>query len=275
MPIDSQTTDPAPTIGHARRLEGRVIVVTGAGSGQGAAEARRVHDEGAAVVLTDVREEEVHHLAASLGDRALGLRHDVSSTEDWARVREQSLDRFGAIDGLVNNAAAFFSGALRDTDAATLDRLYSVNVRGAFLGIYTLTDALAASGRGAVVNTASNAGMRGIPGLFAYSVTKWAVRGLTQCAARELAEHKIRVNALLPGPVDTPMFHASLNVHGQESGTTGLSVGSTDVDGLIAQVPLKRIAQPSEMAAIVAFLLSDEAGFVTGAELVADGGLII
>ena len=239
------------------RLEGRVALITGAASprGQGAAEASLFAAEGASVVLTDVRDEEGAQTAASIGERAAYLHLDVTSEAGWAEVVSWTLGRHGRLDVLVNNAGVWFGKGLEETTLDDYRRVVEINQIGAFLGLRAVVPAMKATGSGSIVNISSLAGLRGTNMPLAYAATKWAVRGMSRAAAAELAPHGIRVNAVFPGYVDTGMIDA-----GHEE--------------IAQRVPLgRRLAAPDEVAAAVLFLASDEARYVTGAELVVDGAV--
>jgi 3alpha(or 20beta)-hydroxysteroid dehydrogenase len=239
-------------------LDGRVAVVTGAARGQGAAEARLFHAEGAKVVLADVIEASGTDLATELGDGACFVRLDVSNAEDWQRAIAVAEDAFGPIDVLVNNAGVLRPGGVCDVAhedfAATMD----INVWGCLLGMQAVVPSMRRAGRGSIVNVASTGGIIGQVGVIAYVGSKFAVRGITKAAALELSP-EIRVNSLHPGWVDTPM-----------------SRGSQTDDEYAARlrpvVPMGRAADPHELAKAALFLASDLSSYVTGAELVVDGG---
>ena len=187
------------------RLSGKVAIITGAAGGQGEAEARLFVAEGARVAMTDIQERG-KQVAAELGDAALFLHHDVSDSAAWTRVVSETLRRFGKLDALVNNAAMFNPKALVDTSAAELEQHFRVNQLGVFLGMKAVIEPLQATKGGSIVNISSVSAMRAIPGQFAYAASKWAVRGMTGNAAFELARLGIRVNAVYPGLIKTPMI---------------------------------------------------------------------
>ncbi len=239
------------------RLDGRVALVTGAASarGQGAAEARLFAAEGAAVVLTDVRDDEGVETAASIDERAAYRHLDVTSEAGWAETVAWTLERHGRLDVLVNNAGIWFGKGLEETTLDDYRRVVEINQVGTFLGLRAVVPAMKVAGSGSIVNISSLAGLRGTNMPLAYAATKWAVRGMSRAAAAELAAHGIRVNAVFPGYVDTGMIDA-----GHEE--------------IAQRVPLgRRLASPEEIAETVLFLASDEARYVTGAELVVDGAV--
>ena len=235
-------------------LDGKVAVITGAARGQGAAEARRFVEEGARVVLTDVLVDDLVATATGLGDRARWVEHDVTDEAGWAAVVDLAVDSFGGVDVLVNNAGVHHVRPIEEETVEGFERVLAVNLIGTFLGIRTVTPAMRARGGGSIVNVSSLAGLQGLPGHGAYGASKWGVRGLTKTAAVELGPSGIRVNAVHPGPIDTPMLPA----------------GSS---GRMADLPLGRVGTAEEVAEVVAFLASDAASYVTGAEVSVDGGL--
>ncbi|MEV6278761.1 glucose 1-dehydrogenase [Nocardia sp. NPDC051832] len=238
-------------------LTGKVALITGAARGQGEAEARLFVAQGARVVLTDVLEAEGSAVAESLGDAARFVRHDVSSAEDWASAVRTAVEEFGGLHALVNNAAIYTAKPLTETSAEELERILRVNVIGSFLGIQAVVGPMAQGG-GSIVNISSQAGLQGLQGHAAYGASKWALRGLTKTAALELGPAGIRVNSVHPGPILTPMI-----------GHLGLGAGP----GSFPTLPLGRVGLPDEVGSLVAFLASDQAAFITGAELAIDGGL--
>lgn len=241
------------------RLEGKVAIITGAARGQGANEARRFIAEGARVVLTDL-DPKGQEMADELGANARFVQHDVGDEDGWNAVVRTTRDAFGAIDILVNNAGVFKPAEIVDTTLAAFDLHYRVNTLGVFLGMRAVIPVMAAAGGGSIINITSIAGMRGWPGMIAYGATKWAARGLTQCAARELAPQRIRVNSVHPGLVDTPM----LDDHDPAA-----------LEAFEAAVPFGRMGTVDDVAEMVIYLASDLSSYVTGAEIVIDGGLAL
>ncbi len=241
------------------RLKGKVILISGGARGQGAAEARLFTAEGARVVIGDVLEAEGRRLAAELGPAAAFLRQDAAEERDWQAAIEMAA-RFGGLNGLVNNAGIYRPATLMETDAELFERHFRVNQLGCFLGMKAVAPLMERSGGGAIVNISSVAGLRGSPGAIAYGATKWALRGMTKAAAIDLAPRKIRVNSVHPGPIDTEMIKIRTPEQNRER---------------VQQVPMKRMGTAEEVAALVLFLLSDESGYITGAEVAIDGGAVL
>jgi len=242
-----------------RRLEGRVVLITGGARGQGEAEARLFAAEGAKLVLGDVRDAEGKAVAESLGEAAVYAHHDVTDPASWQAFTALALQRFGRIDALVNNAGIMVYKPLEETSLEEYRSVIDVNQIGCFLGIKAVVPALRAAGGGAIVNVSSCAGLRGFAKGIGYVSSKFAVRGLTRTAAIELGPLGIRVNTLHPGGVDTAL---------------GWGYPGVDVEQLYRGTPLGRIGEPREMAQLALFLISDESSYCTGAEFVADGGMM-
>lgn len=241
-------------------FSGMTIIVTGAAGAMGEQEARMFAERGANVVLTDVRADEGTAIADDIGKSAVFVPHDVSSESGWNTVIETALSAFGGVNVLVNNAAISKAIKLIDTDVDTFDLFYRINQLGVYLGMKSVVEPMKAAGGGSIINISSVAGLRGASTLFAYSASKWAVRGMTQSAALELARYKIRVNAVFPGVIDTPMNAPN-------------PPGMNDV--LVKTTPLRRMGESHEVAEAVLFLASPRASFATGAELAIDGGMSI
>lgn len=237
------------------RFQGKVVVVTGAAGGIGTAIARRFASEGARVVPTDVNAEGVEATATALraeGGQARGVAADISKAEGCKAVVADVLAHEGRIDVLCNNAGINRRGALLALTAEDWDMSFAVNIDAMFHLCQAALPGMIAQGGGAVVNTASQWGLYPAPGHIAYNVTKAAVASFTQNLARDYAPQKIRVNAVCPGEIHTPMLEAGVT----RSGRT-----IADLDKL---VPFGRIGKPEEVAALVAFLASDEAAFMCG-----------
>ena len=240
------------------RLDGRVALITGGARGQGAAEAKLFTGEGAAVVLTDMRDDEGNAAAAACG--GLYLHHDVSNPQEWEAVVREVSERHGRIDVLVNNAGIFLPGRLWDTTLDVWNRVIAVNQTSVFLGMQAVAKVMGEQRSGSIINISSVAGMRGGAGSFPYTASKWAVRGMTKTAARDLARFGIRVNSIHPGPIETPMLHEIPGVDARGS------------DSVLPGVALRRLGEAEEVAKLALFLASDDSSYCTGAEFVVDGG---
>ncbi|EFG76918.1 oxidoreductase, short chain dehydrogenase/reductase family protein [Mycobacterium parascrofulaceum ATCC BAA-614] len=233
----------------------RVALVTGAAGGQGWAIAKRLRAQGYSVAACDRRAHELTAAVGELGDdRVISIELDVTSQPQWESAVHAVIDRFGALTTLVNNAGVLHRASLADETADDFENAWRVNCFGAFLGIHVALEHLRAAGQAAIVNICSTGAIRPFPHHAAYGSAKWALRGLTQNAAAELAPFGIRVNAVFPGPIATPMLDDATQLR------------------LAASSAFGRIGQPREVADAVAFLVSEEASFITGAELVVDGG---
>lgn len=241
-------------------LKGRTALITGGGRGQGEAEARLFVEEGAKVMITDILDEEGRAIAAELGDAAAYCHLDVSSESDWDAAVSATLDQFGSLDVLVNNAGILALGGLFDTTVETFRKLVEVNQVGVFLGMRAAARVMEAGS--SIVNTSSVDGVRGQAGLLAYGATKWAVTGMTKTASDELAPKGIRVNVLCPGVIETPMLETPEFV---EAGVMEL---------VVPKIPIGRAGSAEEIARAALFLASSQSSFCTGSELVADGGMI-
>ena len=239
------------------RLRGKVILISGGARGQGAAEARLFVAEGARVVLGDVLEPEGRQVASELADAATFLRQDVTQEGDW-KSAVNAAEKLGGLHGLVNNAGIYQPRTLMETDTELFEHHMRINQLGCFLGMKTVVPLMERSGGGSIVNISSVAGLRGSPGAIAYSATKWALRGMTKAAAIDLAPRKIRVNWVHPGLIDTGM----IKVRTPEQNRQRMQL-----------VPMKRAGTADEVACLVLFLLSDESGYITGAEVAIDGGV--
>lgn len=243
----------------AGRLEQKTAIITGAAQGMGAATARRFVDEGARVVLTDLLDEKGSALADELGERAVFVAHDVADEEAWSAVLGRAEDAFGPVDVLVNNAGVMHWGGIEELDLERTRRLLDVNLLGVMLGARAVVPSMKARGTGSIVNISSVDGLRGVNGLSAYVASKWAVRGFTKSLAYELGPAGIRVNSVHPGGVDTTL--------GNPLGRTG-----DELQVPYRGVPLQRIGESDEIADVTVFVASDEARYVTGAEIAVDGG---
>ena len=239
-------------------VDNKVAIVTGGARGQGAAQARLLARDGAAVIITDLRADEGKAVAVEIGGDARFIRHDVTDEAGWQAVVDETVSVFGRIDILVNNAGIVAFGAVQDANRAEFERVIQVNMIGAFLGLRAVHPVMKLAGGGSIVNVASIAAIKGARGMAAYGASKWGLRGLARYAAQDFAADRIRVNTILPGLIDTPM--------------TAESAPPGKVEQMMAGIPLNRMGTPEEVAELVLFLASDAAAFITGAEISVDGG---
>lgn len=238
------------------RLDDKVALITGAARGMGAEHVRRFVAEGARVVFGDVLDDQGEQLAAETGARY--LHHDVTSEADWAAAVRTAVDEFGRLDVLVNNAGLLRFQRIAEMSLTDFTTIMTVNVTGTWLGIKSAAPAMA--GGGAIVNISSVEGFVGAAGLSAYSASKFAIRGLTKSAARELGASGIRVNSIHPGGIATPM--------------TAAAGSGVDGNTFFAGLPIPRWGQPGEVSEAAVFLASDAASYCTGTEVVIDGGML-
>jgi NAD(P)-dependent dehydrogenase (short-subunit alcohol dehydrogenase family) len=247
------------------RLNGKVAIITGAASGQGAVEAKLFAKEGAKVIATDFQDEMlnkvVNEIITQFGDVAIAVKHDVTDESDWEKVIKQGIERFGKIDILVNNAG--ISGQIGiELEMITVDewnKVMNVNALGNLLGIKYVVPEMKKNESGSIVNISSLAGISGMAGLTPYTASKGATRIMTKAAAVQLGKENIRVNSIHPGYIYTPMTASILD--NEEVKKT-----------ILADIPSSIIGEPEDVAYGVLFLASDEARFINGAELIIDGG---
>ncbi|UNC12189.1 SDR family NAD(P)-dependent oxidoreductase [Mycolicibacterium holsaticum] len=243
------------------RLDSKVALVTGAGRGLGAAVCESMVKDGATVVAADVNAVNGRELVERLGERAVFVELDVTSERSWETAVAEVTDQFGKIDVLVNNAGVLWIAPLIGSSLDDYHQVVAVNQTGPYLGMRAVLPGMVEAKRGSIVNVSSMNGIRGMPGESVYSATKHAVIGMTRSVALEVAEFGVRVNAVCPGPIDTPMIAEA------DMGT----VGKSNAEALEPLVPFKRLAAPTEVAEVVCFLASDAASYCSGAEFVVDG----
>jgi NAD(P)-dependent dehydrogenase (short-subunit alcohol dehydrogenase family) len=247
-------------------LQGKVAIITGAATGIGRATALLFAREGASVVVADINEDDAQKTVADIEDEggsARFVRVDVSEAEDVQALMERAAEEMGGIDVIVNNAGAQRSGAVTEFEEAEWDLLMRVNPRSCFLGAKYGVPYLRERGGGSIVNVSSLAGLKGGPGMTAYSASKGAIIAFTRALAEELAPDNIRANSVCPGWIDTPFNEPAIEFMG----------GRAQQEEMVQQtVPLKRQGTPEEIAPGILYLASDASSYVTGQELVIDGG---
>ncbi|MBV8690644.1 MAG: glucose 1-dehydrogenase [Actinobacteria bacterium] len=239
------------------RLAGKVAIITGAARGQGAVEARMFVDEGAKVVVADVLDAEGEAVAKELGDDAVFVHLDVSQPDQWKAAVGAAEETFGKLDVLVNNAGILHFSTIEKMAVEDYMRVVSVNQVGTFLGMQSVIEPMRKAGGGSIVNISSIEGILAMGGTVAYASTKFAIRGMTKVAALELGRDGIRVNSVHPGTIRTPM-------------TDPLG----DITPIGKIIPLRRVGESEDVAAVVLFLASDDAAYCSGAEFVVDGGVL-
>lgn len=239
------------------KLDGKVAIITGGAAGMGETHVRLFIEEGAHVILTDINTESGQALADELGENAHFIQHDVTDEAGWEKVVTETENTYGPVNILVNNAG--ISPVLTAENSSLEDYMNVVNINqvSVFLGIKYVIPSMKKSDEGSIVNISSINGLTG--GVIGYTDTKFAVRGMTKAAARELAQYGIRVNSVHPGVINTPMV--------QES------AAFEQIQAMVEMIPLKRMANPNEISQLVLFLASDASSYSTGAEFIADGGI--
>ena len=245
------------------RLEGKVALISGGARGQGAVEAKLFAREGAKVVFGDILDESGKQVEAEIyeaGGEAAYVHLDVTREDDWRTAVHTAIDRYGKLDILVNNAGILIRKGIEDTTEEDWDRIMGVNAKGAFLGTKHSIPAMRQAGGGSIVNISSTAGLVASPsGSASYTASKGAVRLLTKSTAIQYAKEGIRCNSIHPGPIDTDMIQETLT-------------DSAKLEERMQRLPMGRVGTADEIAYGVLYLASEEASFVTGSELVIDGG---
>jgi NAD(P)-dependent dehydrogenase (short-subunit alcohol dehydrogenase family) len=247
-----------------KRVDGKVVLISGAARGIGASAAMALASEGARVVAGDVRDELGASVVAKvqdLGGAAIYMHLDVSDEHSWQDVMAQTLSLHGRLDVLVNNAGILIGKGIEATTLEEWDRVLAINLTGTFLGTKAAIPALRQSGGGSIVNVSSASGLVGNPLAAAYSASKGGIRLLTKSTALEFAAENIRCNSIHPGPIETDLARDGFGAAGPPA-----SVDDTN------RVPMGRFGRPEEVAHLIVFLASDESSYMTGSELVVDGG---
>ncbi|GAA3718767.1 glucose 1-dehydrogenase [Gordonia hankookensis] len=247
----------ATTPSDTAQLAGKVIVVSGGARGLGSAFAHRIVERGGKVVIGDILDDVGKQTAEDLGDAARYVRLDVTDPDQWSQAVAHAQAEFGSLTGIVNNAGISTGAFVEQDTLENFRQVLEINLVGVFNGIRAAIAPLRAGGGGSIVNISSAAGLTGLPLTSGYGASKWGVRGLTKLTAVELAADRIRVNSVHPGMTYTPMTS---------------SIGIETGDGKYPNTPMGRVGLPDEIAGAVSFLLSDDAAYMTGAELAVDGG---
>ncbi|VVN79064.1 3-beta-hydroxysteroid dehydrogenase [Pseudomonas fluorescens] len=247
-----------------QRVEGKVCIITGAASGIGREDALLLAREGAKVVLTDLNEEAGRQVAAEIGANALFIRHDIASESDWQQVVKTTIEHFGRLDVLVNNAAILALGSIEDTTLELWQKVQKINGEGYFLGCKYAIQAMKETGGGSIINMSSVAALGAMPMFCAYSASKGAVAAMTRSIALHCKQqgYRIRCNSVHPDGVNTPM-------------TQALAGGQPIPQEALDQDPMNRMAAPRDIANVVLFLAADESRFVNGAEIRVDNAQLI
>lgn len=244
------------------RYEDKVVVITGAAGGIGTATSKRLASEGAKIVLVDLKKEDAEETAKELNldsEKYLAVEADVANEDDVKRYVKETIDKFGKIDVFFNNAGLESEfNSIIDSDTSDLDKILDINVKGVYYGLKHVLKVMTKQESGSIINTASVAGTIGFPNMAPYVASKHAVVGLNKTAAMEVAEKNVRVNAICPAPVDTRMME---------------DIEKAGGEGFEEVIPLGRYAEPDEIAALVAFLGSDDASYITGSEYMIDGAM--
>lgn len=251
------------------KFQNKVIVITGAAGGIGKVTAKKLADEGAKLALVDLNLDAVKEVAKELSlgeDRAIALQANVADEAQVKAYVEATVEKFGQIDCFFNNAGIEgTTKPIEEYPVETFDLVYNVNIKGAFLGLKYVLPVMKKQGYGSIVNTASGAGLMASPGMVGYIMSKHALIGITRVAALEGAPHKVRVNAVAPGVINTRMMR-------QIEENTLPGAGQAAIDAFSQAVPIGRYGEPEEVANVVSFLLSDDASYVTQSIYTVDGG---
>ncbi len=242
---------------NSGQLADKVVLISGGAGGLGAAFARHILARGGSVVLADLLDDEGKALADELGPQARYTHLDVTDPDDWASAIRLTVNEFGSLNGLVNNAGVSTGQLLEHEPLAHFRKVLDINLVGVFNGLQAVIKPMRAVGGGSIVNISSAAGMFGLAFTAGYGASKWGVRGLSKIAAVELAPDRIRVNSVHPGMVYTPMT---------------VDIGIQPGEGNYPNTPMGRIAEPGDITGAIGYLLSDDAAYVTGAEIAVDGG---
>ena len=248
---------------NKKQLEDKIALITGGAQGQGMAEAKLFVERGAKVVIGDVNEKKGKELAEELGPSASFFKLDVSLQKDWEEIMLKINSKYSSLDILVSNAGISPAPKrIEDLDVEEYLKVININQIGSFLAIKSVIPLMRKSGGGSIITISSTAGVTGVTGLAPYSSSKFAIRALTKVAALELGHYGIRINAILPGPIDTEML--------KPEGGWGVDMR----DALSKSNPLGRIGKPSDVAELAAFLASDASSFCNGGDFIIDGGVL-
>lgn len=240
-----------------KRLENKVIIITGAAQGMGKSHAKKCVNEGAYVVITDLNTEAGQKTADEFGDKAMFITHDVTKEEDWKKVVHTVLEKWGQIDVLVNNAGITFNTPMEDLALDSYMKILNINQVSVFLGMKSVASTMKKQKNGDIINISSINGIVG--GAIGYTDTKFAVRGMTKAAAKELSPYNVRVNSVHPGVIQTPML--------EQEGV------KQQVEEFVKSIPIRRTAESEEVSNMIVFLASDDSTYATGSEFILDGGI--
>lgn len=240
-----------------KRLENKVIIVTGAAQGMGKTHVEKLLAEGARVAITDINKELGEQVSKALGENTIFIQHDVVNESDWQNVVNIVMNKWGHIDVLINNAGITYNTPLEELSLENYMKIVNVNQVSVFLGMKTVASIMKAQKNGSIINVSSMNGLVG--GAIGYTDTKFAVRGMTKAASRELSPHNIRVNSVHPGVIQTSML--------EQEGV------KEQVEQFKTTIPIRRVAQTEEVSNMIIFLSSEESSYSTGSEFVIDGGL--